>query len=89
MRQRTLAALLAVAALASPTRAQDWSVEWSTIDGGGEIAADGGSWEVSGTVGQWDATRAGAGSGGGWELSGGFWPVNLQTDVLFRDGFES
>lgn len=76
---------------ASPLLAQDWSVDWYTIDGGGEILAEteDGAWQVSGTIGQPDATELLDISGSGWSLTGGFWPVNIgQTDQLFADGFE-
>jgi hypothetical protein len=74
---------------ALPVSAQDWSVDWSTVDGGGEIAAEGGDWSLSGTFGQWDATDTGAASGGSWELTGGFWSLGTESDFLFKDSFES
>jgi hypothetical protein len=48
-----------------------YSIDWSTIDGGGGTST-GGVYSVSGTVGQPDA---GAMSGGPYTLSGGFWGV--------------
>lgn len=41
-----------------------------TIDGGGAMNATGGSFELSGTIGQPDA---GVLAGGSFELTGGFW----------------
>ena len=82
-----LAALL----LSAPAAAgNDWSIDWRTIDGGGEIFTGGGSWELSGSIGQWDATQANAQTGGSWSLTGGFWSLDTSGgDTLFSDGFES
>ena len=49
--------------------AQNYSIDWSTIDGGGGTST-GGVYTVSGTIGQPDA---GAMSGGTYTLQGGFW----------------
>src|SRR5262245_40374580 len=50
------------------TRAQNYSVDWHTIAGGGGTST-GGVYSVSGTVGQPDA---GTMSGGSYSLAGGF-----------------
>ena len=50
--------------------AQSYSVDWFTIDGGGGVSS-GGSYTLSGTIGQPDA---GTLSGGNYTLEGGFWP---------------
>ena len=71
--------------------AQDYSVEWYTIDGGGELLSESNdqNWQLSGTIGQPDDTESLDLSGNGWTLTGGFWPVTVdQTQALFRDGFE-
>jgi hypothetical protein len=47
-----------------------YSIDWSTLDGGGGTST-GGPYTVSGTIGQPDA---GALSGGTFTLQGGFWP---------------
>ena len=53
-----------------------YSLDWSTIDGGGGTST-GGVYTVSGTIGQPDA---GTMSGGTYTLSGGFWgAVAIQT----------
>ena len=49
--------------------AQQYSIDWSTIDGGGG-ASTGGMYSVSGTIGQPDAGRM---SGGSFTMDGGFW----------------
>lgn len=51
------------------------SISWYTIDGGGAINSTGGSFALSGTIGQPDAQVSPVMSGGAFELTGGFWPV--------------
>lgn len=51
--------------------AQNYAVDWFTIDGGGGTTT-GGVYSVTGTIGQADA---GAMSGGSYTLQGGFWGV--------------
>ena len=55
--------------LAEKASAQPFAISWFTIDGGGGTSA-GGSYSLSGTIGQPDA---GLSSGGSFTLSGGFW----------------
>ncbi|MSU58561.1 MAG: hypothetical protein EXS35_10345 [Pedosphaera sp.] len=58
--------------LPSPNaHAQSYSIDWSTIDGGGGTST-GGVYTVSGTIGQPDA---GAMSGGNFSVAGGFWSL--------------
>ena len=52
--------------------AQQYSVGWSKISGGGGMSA-GGQYSVSGTIGQPDAS--GAMSGGNYSATGGFWSL--------------
>ncbi len=68
IRIMTTALLMLTAASAF---AQDFDISWYTVDGGGEMFASGGSFELSGTIGQPDA---GVMTGGDFELVGGFWP---------------
>ena len=68
---RTLAAVLLLSFLALFARAQSYSIDWSTIDGGGGTST-GGGYSVSGTIGQPDT---GAMSGGSYSLTGGFWAL--------------
>jgi len=60
----TLGLLITGAALA-----EDFAVDWYTIDGGGGFST-GGSFELGGTIGQPDA---GVMTGGDFQLAGGFW----------------
>jgi hypothetical protein len=50
--------------------AQSYSIDWSTIDGGGGTST-GGVYSVSGTIGQPDAGATL--SGGNYSVDGGFW----------------
>lgn len=58
-------------------RAQSYSLDWFTIDGGGGTST-GGVYTVSGTIGQPDAGKM---SGGNYSVDGGFWAIiaALQT----------
>lgn len=88
---RRVGVLIAAALFVAPAWAgAPWTIDWWTLDAGGEVFTSGGSWELSGSVGQWDATPSAAASGGSWELTGGFWSVSSgASDSLFKDGFES
>lgn len=57
--------------------ADEWELIRSTVDGGGGMRSTGGSFELSGTIGQPDA---GSMSGGVFELTGGFWFPLTPTD---------
>src|SRR3977135_3203739 len=64
--------LLVVLSLAAPAlRAQNYSIDWFTIDGGGGTST-GGVYSVSGTIGQPDA---GTMSGGNYTIERGFWGI--------------
>ena len=78
-----------LAALAS-ARAQNYSIDWFTIDGGGGTST-GGVYSLSGTIGQPDA---GTLSGGSYSLVGGFWgaviPVQqVGAPTLFINNLQS
>jgi hypothetical protein len=57
---------------ATALMADDISLDWWTIDAGGEMWTSGGDFELSGTIGQTDAGPTL--TGGSLELTGGFWP---------------
>jgi hypothetical protein len=62
--------LVALMIFTSAARAQ-YAIDWFTLDGGGGTSS-GGSFALSGTIGQSDA---GTLSGGNYTLQGGFWPA--------------
>jgi hypothetical protein len=65
----TLALLALLTIFTLSARAQNYSIDWFTIDGGGGTSS-GGPYTLSGTIGQPDA---GTLSGGTYALEGGFW----------------
>jgi hypothetical protein len=71
MIDKTRFGLAAAFALAASASAQNYSIDWFTIDGGGGTST-GGVFSVSGTIGQPDA---GVMSGGNYSLVGGFWGI--------------
>ncbi len=56
----------------SALHAQTYSIDWSKIAGGGGNST-GGVYQVSGTIGQPDAS--GAMNGGNYSITGGFWAL--------------
>lgn len=66
----TLGIIALLATTSAP--ADDFSLDWWTVDGGGEMWTTGGDFELSGTIGQPDA-NATVMLGGDYELIGGFW----------------
>jgi hypothetical protein len=70
----TLATLALMAALFSfqTASAQSYSIDWYKVSGGGGTST-GGTFSVSGTIGQPDAS--GAMSGGNYSVTGGFWSL--------------
>ena len=73
-RNASIGTVILALALAPAALAQDFEISCHTIDGGGEMFASGGGFELSGTIGQPDA---GAMIGGEFELVSGFWAVNV------------
>ena len=63
---------LALTAIVPRTQAQPYSIDWYKIAGGGGTST-GGTYQVSGTIGQPDAS--GAMTGGNYSLTGGFWSL--------------
>jgi hypothetical protein len=73
-----LAALSSLLIFSSVATAQNYSIDWFTIDGGGGTSA-GGPYSLSGTIGQPDANQQPM-TGGNFSISGGFWSlVAVQT----------
>jgi hypothetical protein len=69
----TLALMLSIFGLRPATSsAQSYSIDWYKIAGGGGTST-GGTYAVSGTIGQPDAS--GAMSGGNYSVTGGFWSL--------------
>jgi hypothetical protein len=68
-----------------------YAVQRWTIDGGGGRSS-GGSYTLSGTIGQPDADPLQPSTGAGYAITGGFWPGMEQSvpgTALFADGFEA
>lgn len=88
MRQKRILILLAVFVLLialaqsntiiSAQSGGTYDLTWNTIDGGGTMSASGGTYTLSGTIGQ---SEAGMVSGGPYTLNGGFWGL---FESLFR-----
>ncbi|NBD96105.1 MAG: hypothetical protein GVY11_06495 [Gammaproteobacteria bacterium] len=89
---KTIATLILLALLSTPAVAQDYEITRWTIASGGTVASQStdGQWQLSGTIGQWEATEARELSGGSWRLTGGFWADLLEAlgDAIFSDRFE-
>ncbi len=64
-------ALAALFLMACGVSAQNYSIDWHTIDGGGGTST-GGVYAVTGTIGQPDAGRM---AGGNFSIEGGFWGI--------------
>ena len=62
-------ALAVLLNLCAPAQAQNYSIDLYSIDGGGG-SSSGGTYSISGTIGQPDAGRM---SGGNYVIEGGFW----------------
>jgi hypothetical protein len=55
----------------------------------GSGSSSGGTFEISGTIGQADADPLQPSTGGNFAITGGFWfTTAAQADGLFEDGFE-
>jgi hypothetical protein len=78
---RTLTSL-AIAATGTAL-AGELELDWWTIDGGGAMFTTGGSFELSGTIGQADAGMTM--TGGDIEVVGGFWPAGIEEAFCFGD----
>lgn len=70
--------LASTAALAQPSPPPT-SIDWSTIDGGGEMFSISRAIQLGGTIGQPDASWALTSADGRIEVTGGFWVVTLES----------
>lgn len=89
LRITPLVSLAALTLFAAVTTAAP-EIPWSTIDGGGIMNTSGGTFSLSGSIAQPDATAfSGALSGGSFSIAGGFWNVAAPTCAadFNRDGF--
>ncbi len=68
--QRIVATGVLLACASVTANAQEFRIDWYSVDGGGVVGSTGGTFEMSSTIGQPDA---GVMTGGNFELSGGFW----------------
>ena len=75
MRNKPIKLALGIIAIFASTSllADDFTLNWWTVDGGGDMWTTGGDFELSGTIGQPDASTT-VMAGGDFELVGGFWP---------------
>lgn len=64
--------LLLMCTVAFAQSGGSFDLTWNTIDGGGGVST-GGGFELSGTIGQADASPPSALTGGGYALTGGYW----------------
>ncbi len=81
---RTAAWPIVLALVLSPAATHgDYSIDFWTIDGGGEMWTTGGDFELSGTIGQHDAGTLM--TGGDFALAGGFWPGAAEEPFCFGD----
>src|SRR6266446_1749538 len=69
--KRTILALCALWFCGAAALAQNYSIDWFTLDGGGGTST-GGVYSISGTIGQADAGHM---SGGSFTIDGGFWSI--------------
>src|SRR5262249_16270644 len=69
---RFLAIFAALLSVCAEVRAQNYSIDWYKVSGGGG-SSTGGVFQVSGTIGQHDA--GGPMTAGNYSLVGGFWSL--------------
>jgi hypothetical protein len=76
-------AVVACLVVSTAAMADTYDIWWFTVDGGGAsapLASAGGTYELSGTIGQPDAGVTM--TGGNFEIIGGFWPGAAGTGGL-------
>ncbi len=82
MNRTGIAALVALGLAAMPALAEEFAIDWWTIDCGGAVATvTGGDYGLSGTIGQPDAGPSLV--GGAYQVRGGFWRggLHITSDV--------
>jgi hypothetical protein len=87
-----LAAALADATMALAQTGGGYDVHWNVAAAGGGAMSGANGYAIDGTIAQVEVTPGGAMSGAtNYALRGGFWVgiANLQSDVIFRSGFEA
>jgi hypothetical protein len=75
---------LTLALISGTAWADDFTLDWYTLDAGGVMNATDNGFELSGTIGQPDAASV-VMTGGGYELTGGFWIVPTAPAVCIGD----
>ena len=71
-----LAAVALPPLLATSQSGSGYELAWFTVDGGGAMLNQGGSFSLNGTIGQADAGTLG---GDGYTLDGGFWGAGVPS----------
>ena len=81
----TLVALTVLGVVGLPgVAADDFTLDWWTVDSGGDMWTSGGEFELSGTIGQPDAGVSMTGAD--FELVGGFWAAVEECCPCDLDG---
>ena len=70
--KKIFATSLSLVWLSLAAHAQSYSIDWFKVAGGGGVSSNA-TYQVSGTIGQQDAS--GAMTGGNYSLTGGFWAL--------------
>jgi hypothetical protein len=78
MNRLALFSIFVVLALCVPVRAQQYSIDWFKVAGGGGTST-GGQFSLSGTIGQHDA--GGPMTNGQYSVTGGFWVLPQAIQV--------
>lgn len=82
LQRNKVLSLLVLGLVFSQSFAQ-YEMKKHTINSGGQTST-GGNYQVSGSIGQVDASNELA--GGNFSLNGGFW--HPENDLIFKNGFE-
>ena len=78
--------LLLILGLSSSQPLAQYEVAKSSINSGGGVATNG-SYQLSGSIGQVDASASMV--GGGFASATGFWATGQNEEIIFADNFES